>query len=213
MGKYYAVAVGRVPKVYESWDEAKKQVYMFPGAKYKSFYSREEADEFMRKYIQTDLQPTYPLKDKFVVYTDGSYTKGRGGYGLIIINSDGSVKMVCGELLPSEFKKITNNVGELFAIYVALHMTDDDINIFSDSQYSINSVKGLTQPKENVELIDSIKQLLYEKKLEGIEVNIDHVYAHKNDEMNNLVDQLAKYGRDSGLSYIEKDSSLAELGF
>jgi viroplasmin and RNaseH domain-containing protein len=33
--KYYAVASGRKPGVYESWDECKAQVYSYPGASHK----------------------------------------------------------------------------------------------------------------------------------------------------------------------------------
>ena len=33
--KYYAVASGRKPGVYETWDECKKQVFSFPNAQYK----------------------------------------------------------------------------------------------------------------------------------------------------------------------------------
>ena len=33
--KYYAVASGRKPGVYETWDECKKQVFSFPNAQHK----------------------------------------------------------------------------------------------------------------------------------------------------------------------------------
>ena len=37
--KIYAVAAGRMPGVYHSWDECKKQVDRFPQAKFKAFQS------------------------------------------------------------------------------------------------------------------------------------------------------------------------------
>jgi viroplasmin and RNaseH domain-containing protein len=33
--KYYAIASGRKPGVYETWDECKKQVFSFPNAQHK----------------------------------------------------------------------------------------------------------------------------------------------------------------------------------
>lgn len=44
--KYYAVKVGKTPGVYTSWDECKAQVDGYPGAKYKSFKTADEAREF-----------------------------------------------------------------------------------------------------------------------------------------------------------------------
>lgn len=41
--KYYVVWVGHDTGVFDSWDECKEQTANFPGAKYKSFDSRDEA--------------------------------------------------------------------------------------------------------------------------------------------------------------------------
>lgn len=45
---YYAVAVGQLPGIYETWSEAKQQVDEFPGRKYKSFPTRLEATQYLR---------------------------------------------------------------------------------------------------------------------------------------------------------------------
>lgn len=42
MAKYYAVKVGNVPGIYETWDECQKQVKGYPGAIYKSFSSEKK---------------------------------------------------------------------------------------------------------------------------------------------------------------------------
>ncbi|KAL3682026.1 hypothetical protein R1sor_000048 [Riccia sorocarpa] len=44
---YYAVAKGRVPGIYSTWDEASVQVKDMYSAKYKKFYKMEEAEEFI----------------------------------------------------------------------------------------------------------------------------------------------------------------------
>lgn len=44
--KYYAVRIGRVPGIYQTWDECKSQVDKFPGAIYKSFKTIQEAEKF-----------------------------------------------------------------------------------------------------------------------------------------------------------------------
>ena len=45
--KYYAVRVGKTPGVYLTWEECRRQVSGYPGAVYKSFPTRQEAEGFM----------------------------------------------------------------------------------------------------------------------------------------------------------------------
>ena len=45
--KFYAVRNGRVPGIYETWPECETQVKGYPGAVYKSFKSRDEAEAFL----------------------------------------------------------------------------------------------------------------------------------------------------------------------
>jgi viroplasmin and RNaseH domain-containing protein len=46
--KYYAVVRGRRPGIYYNWLDCKSQVDRFRGARYKSFATKWEADEFLR---------------------------------------------------------------------------------------------------------------------------------------------------------------------
>ena len=45
--KFYAVAIGRVPGIYSAWSEVQEQTRFYAGSKFKSFSTREEAEEFM----------------------------------------------------------------------------------------------------------------------------------------------------------------------
>ena len=45
--KYYAVAIGRSRGIYETWEDAKAQTQQYDCAKFKSFLTKEEAEEFM----------------------------------------------------------------------------------------------------------------------------------------------------------------------
>ncbi|XP_020291980.1 ribonuclease H1-like [Pseudomyrmex gracilis] len=47
---YYAVARGRVPGIYSTWDECKSQVSKFSGAVYKKFATENEAHNFIKKH-------------------------------------------------------------------------------------------------------------------------------------------------------------------
>ena len=72
--KFYAVANGRKPGIYTTWNECRDQVQGFKKARFKSFMDMESAREFVEKY-QDDLKKdgystsvmreTYPLLPKF----------------------------------------------------------------------------------------------------------------------------------------------------
>ena len=47
--RYYVVWEGRVPGVYDTWNDCEEQVTNFPGAKYKSFASAAEAAKAFRE--------------------------------------------------------------------------------------------------------------------------------------------------------------------
>ena len=48
-GKFYAVKKGKVPGIYTSWDACKSMVHGFPGAVYKGFATRAEAEQFLEE--------------------------------------------------------------------------------------------------------------------------------------------------------------------
>jgi ATP-dependent DNA helicase PIF1 len=50
---FYAVAKGVIPGIYEDWSSAKQQVEGFPGALFKLFKSREEADAYIALHSVT----------------------------------------------------------------------------------------------------------------------------------------------------------------
>jgi len=51
--KYYVVWQGLKPGIYDSWDECKKQVMGYEGARYKSFASKQEAEEAFEQSYET----------------------------------------------------------------------------------------------------------------------------------------------------------------
>jgi hypothetical protein len=47
MSFYYAVKRGRKSGIYGTWSECSRQVYKYPGARYKKFSSKSEAESFV----------------------------------------------------------------------------------------------------------------------------------------------------------------------
>lgn len=53
--KYYAVSSGRVPGIYEDYEEARKQVDHLPRSHWKSFKTRKEALDYLNwEEVYTD---------------------------------------------------------------------------------------------------------------------------------------------------------------
>lgn len=69
---FYAVAKGVIPGIYEDWTTAKEHVIGFPGALFKLFKSREEADEYMT--IHTVRETVVPTPSTL---TSGQLTSDR----------------------------------------------------------------------------------------------------------------------------------------
>jgi len=195
--KYYAVVAGHVPGIYTDWPTTQSMVKGFSGAIYKSFNNREDADDFMRK--STVLTPisqphTHPVIGRSIIYTDGSFANNACGFGVVIITSTGDRFTSYGRV-PLE---PTNNVAELYAIYVALSLVKGDVILYTDSRYSIaclttyvhNWIKNGWTGVANGDIIRGTFE-----QMQGRDVNLQYVPAHTGIDMNEEADQLANKGR------------------
>ena len=91
--KYYAVRVGKVPGIYVTWDDCKRMVNGYPGAKYKSFSSITEAEAFLEDVTceATAAQKENSDKKEIYAFVDGSYnevTKVYGYGGFLIVSGE-----------------------------------------------------------------------------------------------------------------------------
>ena len=117
-GKYYAVKAGRTPGIYRSWDECKSVVDGFPGAIYKSFRTREEAEAFLGGWAQAAPQEGLPENYAFV---DGSYNSATGvyGYGGFLV-SGGKKEILQGSGSEPEMASMHNVAREVLGSMAAI---------------------------------------------------------------------------------------------
>lgn len=201
--KFYAVRRGYQPGIYTEWFGplgAQVQIKGFPGAVYRGFPSREEADAFMAgKSASPPPQPDMPKEPHVIVYTDGgaSGNPGPGGYGAVILPPKGTPRELSGG-----FRRTTNNRMELMACIVALEQLDGELPIVlhSDSRYMVDAInkkwvlswkrkgwkKADGQPAKNPDLW---KRLM--KCLETRNVTFRWVKGHAGQAWNERCDQLA----------------------
>lgn len=137
MAKFYAVQIGKVPGIYNTWDECKAQIDGFPGAKYKSYKSKEDAEKFVNGELDYDHKEKEDvvITENIYSFVDGSYNPETGVYGcggFLIVDdkkypiqasaSDelASMRNVAGEILGSRLaieKAIELNLSEITILY------------------------------------------------------------------------------------------------
>lgn len=142
--KYYVVWNGVVPGIYSDWTACKLQVYGFQGARYKSFESKEEAEE---AYLNGEavVRKSERKVDIAAVHREGlavdaacSGNPGNMEYRGVCLSSRQQV------FRQGPFKMGTNNIGEFLALVHALALLKkegSDLPIYSDSRNAILWIK------------------------------------------------------------------------
>ena len=210
--KYYAVKKGKVPGIYETWNEAKAQVDGFSGAVYKSFSTLEEADKYIasQNSVEEDIFDGESLnqevekrigelqEDEAIAFVDGSYDVEleNSGFGAILISSGGSREFnykSFNKRSGEEFIALRNVAAELEgvkeAVKWAIASNKKKITIYYDYQGIEKWANGEWKAKkrltkEYVEFIKDKKRLL--------SIKFVKVPAHSGIKLNEEVDALAK---------------------
>lgn len=209
--KYYAVASGRRPGIYDNWPAAQAQVSGYPGARFKGFASRQDAETWLKTPTYTRSAPktkgpagppdadSAPRTGEVTIYTDGGarYNPGPGGYGIVQIYDGERTERSGG------FKRTTNNRMELMGCIVALRELehrDKPVTLYSDSSYVVNGivrgwakswrkngwVKSDRKPAVNADLWARLLDLV-----EDLNITFRWVKGHAGHPMNERCDELA----------------------
>jgi ribonuclease HI len=172
--KFYVVWNGREKGIFTSWDDCKKQVDGFEGAKYKSYDSEKEAKDaftasapnfFAGKKIAAANKT--PKNTKIIYPSIAVDAACSGNPGKMEYQG---VDTRTGEQLFHQgvFPDATNNVGEFLALvhglaYLQKHNLND-MPIYSDSRNAILWIKNkecrtkLEQTKRNAPVFDLIRR-------------------------------------------------------
>lgn len=145
--KHYVVFVGKKPGIYLSWDECKAQIQNFPGAKFCSCKSEEEARAALR------LGSARKLKDHKKKVVTEKWRAKLGEQPCIAVDAAcagvpgpteyrGVLLPACSPIFASKlYRRGTNNVGEFLAIVAGLQWMEArslSYPLFSDSAVGIS---------------------------------------------------------------------------
>lgn len=171
--KYYVVWQGRIPGVFKTWEDTRRSIDGFPGARYKSFESRIDAETAYGDHPDRHISRKAPVAKKAV-----SGLKGKPVLQSIAVDAACSgnpgkmeyqgVDVETGSLIfhQGPFEQGTNNIGEFLGIVHALAWLKNknlpSKIIYSDSKIAIGWVKKkkcatkLTPNNRNAKLFDLI---------------------------------------------------------
>ncbi len=176
--KYYVVWKGLIPGIYNTWQECAEQIKGFTGAVYKSFKSRELAEEafkddykkyFNKESAETksgDKKPKFagsPVLESLSVDAACSGNPGLMEYRGVYTKTRKEI------FRKGPFRQGTNNIGEFLAVVhglAYLKKRKSSIPVYSDSVSAMSWVRKkkiktmLEETDENKELFNLLERAL-----------------------------------------------------
>lgn len=199
--KYYAVAKGKTPGIYLTWNDCKAQVDGFSGAVYKGFATVQEAEEFVVTYgggaassVTKNNSSEISTDTHLVAYVDGSYEHSmrQYAYGCVLVLAEDTVTLN-GSGNEEDYVSMRNVAGEILgsehAIRWAVEHGYSSITIYYDYEGIEKWANGIW--KANKAGTQRYKEFVA-KQREKIDISFSKVAAHTGVKYNEMADQLAK---------------------
>lgn len=204
---FYAVQKGKVPGIYDTWKECEENVRGVPGAVYKKFSVREEAEEFLKgkgygsspSEVKRSTKKEedfflHPPKGEMVAYVDGSYDVKDHSYSYgVLLFYDGKKEEYAKRFFEEEDRDMRNVAGEIKGAMRAMERCVElkipKLTVYYDYMGIEKWAKG--EWKRNRPGTIAYKDF-YDTLKSHVEVVFQKVEAHTGDPGNERADTLAK---------------------
>lgn len=198
--KFYAVKKGKVTGIFTEWSECKNSTDGFPGAEYKGFATKAEAEDYLG--IESSTTDSGRLQDyeikpnRLLVYVDGSYEDSLPKYAFgCVFLLEGEIRLAYGNGDNPQSLKHRNVTGEMlgamYAVKTAMMNGYSEVELCYDYEGIEKWVTGAWRSKTEL-------TQLYAKSMQEwaqqIRIYFSKVAAHSNVRYNELADQTAKRG-------------------
>lgn len=198
--KFYAVKNGRKTGIYRTWEECRKHIDRFPGAQFKGFETKQEAEFYLGMDISevsseaaTDDLQKLPA-GTIIAYVDGSYNGSdtEFSYGMVILEGEEEYTF-SKKIEDEELAKMHNVAGEIAGAMAAMEYAvshqKKGVIIYHDYEGIAKWCTG--EWKTNKTGTIAYKRY-YEEMCQKIRIEFIKVRGHSHDRYNDMADQLAK---------------------
>ncbi len=201
--KYYAVRNGRTMGIFTTWNECQNSVKGYSGAEFKSFSTKEDAEEYLGgnesdRFIEplsTNMQNDD--LETAIAYVDGSFDvkSFRYSYGCYILYNGQEYKLNgIGTDNTDDMLNMRNVAGEITGAMTAMRWcVDNDIKklIIVHDYMGISAwANGSWEAKK--ESTRCYKNFCQNMQAKGLQITFKKVKGHTGDPGNEMADKLAK---------------------
>ena len=192
--KYYAVREGAKTGIFETWAECSAVVKGYSGAKYKSFLTLEEAENYLKEdpaFRNTDVDPEKDV----IAFVDGSYNAASGiyGYGCLFLKPDGTQEEKSGTGNEPGAAAIRNVAGEMLGAQEAVLWAIDREYATIELRYDYEGIENWASGAWEAKNPFTRQYAARMRELSGqIGISFRKVAAHSGNRLNDRVDALAK---------------------
>ena len=205
---------------YTSWADFQPKVKGVSGAIYKSFSTKEEADDFLNKNGYDNNTDEISDNDTFrkvsadgntaEVYVDGSYNKVKNAYGYGVFIMKGEQTRILSGMGDCE-EDGRNVEGEVAGAKAAIAYIKDktdikDVVIYHD--YEGIGAWGNQSWRANKNYTAAYSQFVADARQSGLNIKFVHVKGHTGQLGNEYVDKIAKVA--CGIDITKKDKELLD---
>lgn len=206
--KFYAVKQGFKPGIYKTWPECEANTKGFKGAKFKSFLTLEEAQNYLNrmplKIVDTLEDLRYAVDNEYKgtrIFVDGSFNPKTFVYGAGVAVYDNNGKIIKEIKVNGNepgFSKSRNIAGEalsaITAIDYAIENNLDEITIIHDYEGIARWVDDGPDGYAVGSLCSAIYYDKYREAIDNHNIKIHFIWVrgHIGIEGNEVVDRLAK---------------------
>lgn len=224
--KYYAVKVGKIRGIFQSWEDCKSSVEGYPGAQHQSFPTEEDARLYLGgdadKYplFAASAQVTTPaavtpsadnadtvrssvscLPGQAVAYVDGSFDAkiGRYSFGCVIIPPEGDVVRQSGNGDNPASLALRNVTGEMLGAMFAVQWCIKKGYAAVDIRYDYSGIEMWATGRWKAKNELTQKYAAYmQRNGRRIHITFTKIAAHTGDHYNEMADKLAKRALTEG---------------
>ena len=191
---WYAVKAGRRPGLYRTWADCQREVTGWPGAAFKGFYTKEDAEAYLAGDMAEEAAPL-EAADALTAYVDGSYAPflpDRYAYGAVFLY-EGKMETEGRRFIDPENAAMRNVAGEVAgarrAMEVCLERGIPRLELYYDYAGLEKWCTGEWQANR-----PGTKALrtYYDSIRDRLAVHFHKVKSHTGVRYNELADRLAK---------------------